>query len=100
MLTNIILLICILNALRVLYNNRATLKQLTAVQWVKVLALYATTIAVLVVIIYYGVNGITAYFDSYYVRLGVFLVAVIAVFALIEKPFKKLRTRATDGLVK
>lgn len=100
MFANIILLICILNALRVLYNNGVTLKQLTMVQWGKVLALYGATVALLVVVMYYGVNSITAYFDSYYVRLGVFLVAVVAVFALVEKPFKKLRTRATDGLVK
>ena len=65
MFANIILLICLLNALRVLYKNRATLKQLTTVQWAKVLALYGVTVALLVVVMYYGVNGITAYFDSY-----------------------------------
>lgn len=100
MLSTIIFIICALNVLRVLYHNRATLKKLSARHWANVLTLYLATIGGLFVIIYYGVNWIRHYFSNQYVQIGIFVVLVIMVFSLIEKPFKRLRDKATGGLVK
>ncbi|MER2192617.1 MAG: hypothetical protein ABS951_16785 [Solibacillus sp.] len=100
MLTNIIILICVLNALRVLYNNRDRLKKLSLRQWVNVIALYAGVIGVLFVAVYYGANWISDYFENYYVKLGVFLVVFLGVGSVLVRPFERLRDKATGGILK
>lgn len=91
MLTNIILFLCVLNALRLLYKNRATLKRLSVRQWIRLLLLYAGAICLLFVAVYYGVNWITRIFEQKYVRIGVFVVALIVLTSIVERPFKRMR---------
>lgn len=95
----IISAICLLGVLYKLVSNKHLFKQLTRKQLIQLIFLYAGGVLVLFVVIYYGANWLVSSFTNDYVRMIVFVVLVIGAFSIMDAPFKKLRDRATGGLV-
>lgn len=97
-LGEIIMIICLIQAVFLLFKNRSLFKKLSLIQFVGVSFTYVTAVFIAFVCIYIGGNWIAEQISIKFLSVGVFIMIILVTMSSIRYLLSKILFKMTNGL--
>ncbi len=93
----LIMVFCIIIAIRLLYNKRKLIKELSTKELVLSIVAYLAAVLIAFVCIYYVGNGIAKSFANTFLQYTIFIIIVLITMAFVQTLLHKTVNKVTGG---
>mgnify|MGYP003463379394 FL=1 len=94
----ILLIICLVQAIILMFKNKNLLKKLSYKQLFGIAIAYVTAVFIGFICIYFGGNWVTEQISTKFLSVGVFILIILITLSIIQFFLSKILFKITNGL--